>query len=181
MKRISVSICSAVMVVPMLGGCTGAAPGFATAPRCSSVERLGLVAQSVPSSSYIPCITRLATGWHTDELVIRDGSTSFDLVSDRATGDPVHVAFRSSCDPSGGAPVPPRTLGGRTYLELHTVSPRFAGTLYDVFPGGCVTYRFDLRRGPHIALMADVQSSVGFVPRAQLDRSLRRQLGVEPP
>ena len=180
MNRIVV-ICAAVLAVPLLSSCTVAAPGFATAPGCPSVQRLGLVAQSVPSSSYVPCIIQLATGWHTDNLVIRQGSTRFDLVSDRATKYPVQVAFRPACRPSAAAPVPPRTLGGRTYLELHTISPRFAGTLYDVFPGGCVTYRFDFQRGPHIALMADLQSSVGFVARVELDRSLRRQLGVQLP
>ena len=181
MKRILAPVCSALLVVPLLTCCTGAAPGSATAPSCSSAERLGLLAQSVPSSSYIPCITRLATGWHTDELVVRNGATDFDLVSDRAKDHPVHVAFRSHCELSRSAPVPPRTVGGRTYLTLDTINPRVVGTLYDVFPGGCVTYRFNFRRGPHIALMADLQSSVSFVTRVELGRSLRRQLAVELP
>ena len=181
MKRIVLLLCAAGLVLPLLTGCTGATTGFATAPNCSSTERLGLLAQSVPSSSYVPCINRLATGWRTDEFVVRDGSTSFDLVSDRAAHHPVHVAFQSTCTPSGGAPVPPRTLGGRTYLALRTIAPRVVGTLYDVFPGGCVTYRFDFQRGPHIALLADLESSVGFVTRAELDRALRDRLGVDLP
>lgn len=179
MKRIGVLICATAVVVPMLAGCAGAAPGSATAPRCSSVERLGLIAQSVPSSSYVPCIARLETGWHTDGLAVRSGATTYYLVSDRSRNHPVRVAFRARCDVVGGAPVPPRTVGGRSYLALHAISPRVAGTLYDVFPGGCVTYGFDFERGPHIALMADLESSVGFLSRAELDRSLRRQLGVE--
>lgn len=181
MKRGVVLSCAAALAAPLLGGCAGAAPGSATAPRCSSVERLGLIAQSVPTSSYVPCITRLRAGWHTDELVIRSGATTFDLVSDRAEHHPVRIALRSGCDVVGGAPVPPRTLGGRSYLALDAISPRVTGTLYDVFPGGCVTYRFDFERGPHIALMADLQSSVGLLSRVELDRSLRRQLGVELP
>jgi hypothetical protein len=180
-KRVGVLICTAVLAAPLLGGCTGAAPGSATVPRCSSIERLGLIAQSVPTAGYIPCITRLGTGWHSDELVIRNGATTFELVSDRAENHPVRVAFRSGCDVAGGAPVPPRTLGGRSYLALHTISPRVTGTLYDVFPGGCVTYGFDFQRGPHIALMADLQSSVGLLARVELDRSLRRELGVHLP
>ena len=35
------------------------------------------------------------------------------------------------------------------------MSPRFAGTLFDVFPGGCVTYAFDFARGRHITLTDD--------------------------
>lgn len=162
-------------------GCTGGAPGFATAPYCSSIERLGLVAQSVPSSSYVPCLTRLPTGWRSDELEIRSGLTSFELISDRAEGHPARVEFRRRCDPSEGAPIPPRTLGGRTYLALRTITPRFSGRMYDEFPGGCVTYTFDFERGPHIALMAELESAVGFVPRAELANSLRHQLEVELP
>jgi hypothetical protein len=177
-KRLAPYLIAAVLV---LAGCTGAAPGFATAPRCSSVERLGLVAQSVPTSSYVPCISKLATGWRSDELVIRNGGTTFDLVSDRAPNHPARIEFRRSCTTSGAVPVPPRTLGGRTLLALRTISPRFAGQMYDVFPGGCVTYTFDFQRGPHIALMAELESAVGFVPRTLLSRSLTHRLGVELP
>ena len=176
MKR----LLSALVAAPLLmSGCTGSAPGFATAPRCSSVERLGLIAQSVPSTSYVPCIAELPTGWRTDELVVRNGQTSFQLVSDRAAGHPVQVELRRGCEPSGGAPVPPRTVGGRTYLALRSIAPRFTGTLYDLFPGGCVTYAFDFQRGPHIALMADLEAAVGFVSRPELSRSLRHQVGVD--
>lgn len=165
----------------LLTGCTGAAPGFTTAPRCWSVERVGLVAQSVPSSTYVPCIRELPAGWRTDELVVRNGLTSFELISDRAAGHPARAEFQRSCRPAGGTPVPPRTVGGRTYLALRTISPRFSGRMYDVFPGGCVTYTFDFQRGPHIALMAELSSAVGFIPRAELSNSLRHRLGVELP
>ena len=56
--------------------------------------------------------------------------------------------------------------------------PRYAGTMYDVFPGGWVSYRFDFERGAHIPLMAQLQSIVGFVPRQQLRLDVQRQLGV---
>lgn len=178
MNRLTVLVLIAVL---MLAGCTDAAPRFATAPRCSSIERVGLVAQSVPSASYLPCISQLPTGWRSDELVIRTGLTAFDLVSDRAPGHPAHIELRQACHPFEAVPVPPRTLGGRTYLALRTISPRFTGRMYDVFPGGCVIYTFDYQRGPHIALVAELESAVGFVPRAELANALRHQLGVELP
>lgn len=172
---------AAMLVLPLLSGCGRSAPSFATAPRCSAAERLGLIAQSVPSATYIPCVTQLATGWKSRDLVVQDGSTTFELLSDRAEGYPVQVALRRSCDLSSGAPIPPRTVGGRTYLALRSIDPRFVGTMYDAFPGGCVTYRFDFERGPHIALMAELQSSVGFVSRTDLAHEIRQQLGVELP
>jgi hypothetical protein len=68
--------------------------------------------------------------------------------------------------------------GGRSYLSLSSIDPRYSGTMYDVFPGGCVSYRFDFERGAHVPLMAQLQSIVGFVPRQQLRLDVQRQLGV---
>jgi hypothetical protein len=178
-RRAARLIAAALLAAPLLSGCAGGGLSLATAPRCTSLERLALIAQSVPTSSYVPCITQLATGWRTDGLVVQDGSARFAMISDRAAGHPVQVELHSRCDPSDGAPIPPRTPGGRTYLALHSIDPRFTGAMYDVFPGGCVTYRFDFQRGPHIALMAELQSSVGLVSRAELALSLREELGVE--
>ncbi|HEY8301113.1 MAG TPA: hypothetical protein VIG48_04385 [Jatrophihabitans sp.] len=164
--------------IPLLAGCSAVA---ATAPRCGDTERLGLVAQTVPSAGYVPCVAGLAAGWRSSGFTAQNGSTRFDLVSDRAPGYPVTVALRPSCGSTAGAtPIPPRTPGGRTYLTLASIDPRYAGTMYDQFPGGCVSYRFDFARGPHIALMAQLAAAVGFVPRAQLRLRLRALLGVDP-
>jgi hypothetical protein len=181
MTRCRRTALAAVLLLPLLSGCGDTGPSFATAPRCSATERLGLIAQSVPSATYVPCITALPAGWQSRDLDVQDGSTTFELVSDRAQGHPVHIAMRRSCDLSSGAPIPPRTVGGRTYLALRSIDPRFVGTMYDAFPGGCVTYEFDFQRGPHIALMAELQSSVGFVSRTDLAHSIHKQLGVELP
>lgn len=163
---------------PLLAGCSATQ---ASAPRCGDTERLGLVAQSVPSAGYVPCVAGLAAGWQSRAFTAENGSTRFQLVSDRASGQPVAVTLRASCGSLAGAtPIPPRTPGGRTYLTLTSIAPRYAGTMYDQFPGGCVSYRFDFARGPHIALMAELAAAVGFVPRAQLRLRLRELLGVDP-
>ena len=57
--------------------------------------------------------------------------------------------------------------------------PRFAGRLYDVFPGGCVTYAFDFSHGSQIALMEQFKAAVGLYPRQQLRLVLKQKLGVE--
>jgi hypothetical protein len=165
-------------VIGSTSGCTGY---LATAPACTSVERLGLLAQSLPSAAYLPCVAELPTGWQSENLVIERGSAHFQLRSDRAPGHPVKVRLQDGCDVTGASPFPPRTVGGRSFLALQSIQPRYAGTLYDVFPGGCVSYRFDLERGAHIALMAQLQSAVGFVARPELRRKLRQQLGIELP
>lgn len=41
-----------------------------------------------------------------------------------------------------------------------------------------MSYQFDFQRGPHIALMAQLASIVGFVSRQQLRLDVQRRLGV---
>jgi hypothetical protein len=66
-----------------------------------------------------------------------------------------------------------------TYTRLNSISPRFAGSLYDVFPGGCVSYRFDFTLGSQIALMEQFEEAIGLYPRQQLRLVLKQELGVE--
>jgi hypothetical protein len=156
-------------------GCSGAAAG---APRCGSIERVAIIAQSVPSMSYVPCIVELPAGWSSGPMRVQNSLTTFSLVSDRSAGHAVEVDVRQECSVAAASPIEPRTPGGRTYLQLRQIDPRYAGTMYDVFPGGCVSYRFDFERGPHIALMAQLQSIVDFIPRTELSRELRDTLGL---
>jgi hypothetical protein len=172
-KRAALAV---VLSIPLLSGCSVTTR---PAPGCTAWERLGLVAQSVPTASYLPCIASLPPGWQTSRLTVRDGSTTFSLLSDRAQGRAVEVSFRSSCSAAGATPIPPRTTGGRSLLRLRSIEPHYAGMMFDVFPGGCVTYRFDFARNSQIALMAELEQAVGFVSRNALRLELHRRLDIE--
>ena len=63
--------------------------------------------------------------------------------------------------------------------RLTSISPRFAGRLYDVFPGACVSYSFNFTTGPHIALMEQFEGAIALYPRQQLRLILKHMLGVE--
>jgi hypothetical protein len=166
-----------VLSATILAGCEAASDA---APECRAGQRLALVAQSVPSAAYVPCVASLATGWQTAEFRAESGRTSFELTSDRSER-PVDVDFRRTCRIDDATPVAPRADGARTHVKLQSIAPRYAGTLYDVFPGGCVTYRFDFERGPHIALMADFQASIALYSRRALRLRLERDAGVRLP
>ena len=148
-------------------------------PECEAGPRLATIAQSVPTASYVPCIEELAEGWTAGSLDTGRGSTRFALLPHQAGARTVKVAFGETCDARGATPAPPRAEGVRTSIRLESVSPRYAGTIFDVFPGGCVSYRFDFARGPHIALMEDLGDTVGLFSRRQLRVSLQDQLGIE--
>lgn len=64
-------------------------------------------------------------------------------------------------------------------MQVDSISPRYAGTLFDVFPGGCVTYEFDFERGAHISLMEELQQAIDLYPRRELRLAVRDQLGVD--
>ena len=159
-----------------LTGCTttgGAVPG------CGDPLRLAVVAQSVPSASYVPCIRALPPGWDTSGFDPTQDGTGFLLNSDRSPGRPVTDRLAATCDVRGASPSPSRAPGVLTYTRLDSISPRFAGTLYDVFPGGCVSYQFDFGSGSQIALMEQFEQAVDLYPRQQLRLVLKQKLGVE--
>lgn len=158
----------------------GCAPGIeGGAPACDAGTRLAIVAQSVPEAAYVPCIQDLRPGWRTASFDAERGRTRFSLISDRAAANPVKVALVPKCDVAGATPATARAEGVRTYLRVATIAPRFTGTLYDVFPGGCVTYGFDFERGRHITLTEDFEAAVGLVSRRELRLRVDRELGVE--
>jgi hypothetical protein len=146
-------------------------------PACEPGQRLGVVAQSVPGAAYLPCVAELPPGWSFESFEVDDDGTRFSLRSDRSD-EAVQVELVPSCDVGSATPVAPRDEGVRTYQLAASVSPRYAGRFYDVFADGCVTYEFDFARGPHIALVDELQRAVQLYPRRQLRQELRDDLGV---
>jgi hypothetical protein len=178
MRRPLAVLLAAVMLAAgtLLAGCAAAGE---TVPGCGDPLRLAIIAQSVPSAAYVPCIQDLAPGWSSSGFDPSQDGTGFLLNSDRSPGQPVTVRLTVACLTGGASPSPSRGPGVLTYTRLYSVSPRFAGTLYDVFPGGCVSYRFDFADGSQIALMDQFEQAIGLYPRQQLRLVLKRQLGVE--
>ncbi len=167
---------AALAAAPALSGCTVPRD---TVPSCGNPQRLAIVAQSVPGAAYVPCIRELPQGWSAAAFDAANGRTTFSLNSDRAVGRPVKVSLVAGCTVTGASPTAPRAPGVRTYLRYKSINPRFAGTLYDVFPGGCVTYSFDFDLAASVALMGEFESATGLYARQQLRLDLRKKLGVE--
>lgn len=149
----------------------------AAMPKCEPSQRLGIVAQSVPGAAYLPCIADMPPGWSFGSFDVDDDGTRFSLRSDRSDR-PVDVELAATCDVGSATPVAPRDEGVRTYLLTESVSPRYAGRFYDVFADGCITYQFDFARGPHIALIDEMQRAVQLYPRRVLRQELHDQLGI---
>jgi hypothetical protein len=177
--RAPLSAVLAALMVAATNGLAGCAASSDTVPRCGDPLRLAIIAQSLPTASYLPCIREQPPGWSTSGFDPTQGGTSFLLNSDRSPGWPVTVRLTATCRPGIASPSPPRAPGVLTYTRLTSIRPRFTGTLYDVFPGGCVSYTFDFALGSQIALMEQFEGAVGLYPRQQLRLILKQKLGVE--
>ena len=167
-----------LVTVLALATVTGCASSDETAPRCRADQRTGIVAQAVPTATYVPCVERLAPGWSVSSFDVRPGQARFALHSDRAEHD-VTVRLRRECAIGRATPVAPRRDGVRTYVRVSGIVSEYRGDLLDVFPGGCVRYSFDFARGPHITLFDELTESVGLYPRRDLRRALRADLGIK--
>ena len=137
------------------------------------------MAQAVPTAAYVPCIAELGEGWSDIGFIPHRGRVAFSLRSGRAGTRPVPVLFEEACDTEGAVPTMARAVGVRTSVRLLSITPRYAGSMFDVFAGGCVRYRFDFPRGPHIALMEELQQGVVLLSRQDLQVALHRDLHVE--
>ena len=173
----------AAMIAAMFAAATAltgcAASSSDAVPRCDDPLRLAIIAQSLPAATYVPCLRDLPEGWSSSGFDATQSGTSFLLDSDRSPERPVKVQLTATCRPGIASPSPPRAPGVLTYTRLTSVRPRFAGTVYDVFPGGCVSYAFDFAMGSQIALTEQFEGAVGLYPRQQLRLILKQKLGVE--
>ena len=173
------SVPAATVTLAAAATLTGCGSFSDTVPACADPLRVAIIAQSVPGAAYLPCIRDLPPGWDTSGFAPSRDGTTFELNSDRSPGQPVTVRLTASCQVAGASPSPARAPAVLTYTRLSSISPRFAGTVYDVFPGGCVTYGFDFALGSQITLMEQFQEAVGLYPRQQLRLELKQKLGVE--
>jgi hypothetical protein len=162
------------LLVISLGGC---ADSNETMARCKADQRLAIVAQSVPTATYIPCVEVLPAGWRISRFEVDEHGTRFELRSDRAA-QPVEVSLSDDCRRGTATPIAPRAAGVRSYLRVRTISPDYTGTFYDVFSGGCVAATFDFISGPHVALVDELRRMVGLYPRRQLRQELDAELGI---
>ncbi len=173
------SALAATVMLAAAAALTGCGSFSDTVPACADPLRVAIIAQSVPGAAYLPCIRDLPPGWETSGFNPSRDGTGFQLDSDRSPDQPVTVRLAATCRTAGASPSPARAPGVLTYTRLSSISPRFAGTVYDVFPGGCVSYSFDFTLGSQIALMQQFEEAVGLYPRQQLRLVLKQKLGVE--
>ena len=164
----------------------------AHAPDCGTGHTMILAAQAVPSAAFLPCIAALPPGWTAADAEIASGQASFELDSGSIAVpggvqfvlgpsgqlQTVTITLTATCDIAGARQIPSDQPGMRRFERPLSLVPGYSDVRYDIFPGGCVTYRFVLAPGASPVLATTVGSAVAFIPRSELVGYVRRTEGL---
>jgi len=169
---------AAVVMALAVTGCAGAPSSVpAGAPTCDHGNVLILIAQSVPSAAFVPCISEFPVGWTFGGEHLDAGGSVFWLDSDRAGLRAVTVSLDRICDTKGAVrvPVEPDEAGTVRLERPISLTPRLVLDRFYTFPGGCVTYRFAFRPGATFTQALEATSALTFFSRAKGVELLRRE------
>lgn len=183
---LGLSGCSSDVTASEATTATGDLPTCKESGDGTAAHSVLLMAQSVPSASWVPCMgTSLPLGWHFLSLNVHDGLSRFWLNSDRDGDRAIQVRLEKSCDTEGATEIPSDQEGLQRFERVTLTTPRFEGKRYYTFDGGCITFIFRLdgeSRGEALALATQ---SVDAISRADLDAQVHDasegRLSLDPP
>jgi hypothetical protein len=136
-----------------------------------------LMAQSVPTATFVPCLEGVPLGWHFVDLDARNGSATFWLDSDRQGERAIEVTLTEECSTDGASEIPSDREGMRRLEKVTEVSPRYVGERFYVFEGGCITVQFMIHGEDRAEPLAVVTQGLGTVPRHELRDLVRERSG----
>jgi hypothetical protein len=149
-------------------------PLMITDVNCDHLEPLWLMAQSVPSTSLVPCVQLLPAGWTLAEVAVNNGRSLITLNHDRAGNAALQVELRAACDVTGATEVTSERPGVRRYVLINRTTTDFSATRSYVVPGGCVAARFTAPAGQQ-DLATETASAIGFTTRQELAQALSQR------
>lgn len=175
MKR----VCALIgLITVLLSGCVRVGSAGQTpecAPEDGGVQSgVLLMAQSVPTATWVPCVITMPVGWQFEGMDARDGTARFWLDSDRDGVRAVEVELGLNCEVAEATEVPSDHERMRRYERVHRIDAGYSGKRYYVFTGGCVTYHFNLYGTTRAEPLAAVSLALGFVSRDTMREQVRQ-------
>lgn len=144
-----------------------------------------LMAQAVPTASWVPCLEGMPLGWHFSSMDVDRGSARFWLDSDRDGLHAIEVRLTGSCPTAGATEIPSDRPEMRRLERVSQVTPLYIGRRYYLFDGGCITVVFRLSGENRGEPLAVATQGLGAVPRDQLRAMVREdsdgRLELDPP
>ena len=147
---------------------------YAGALPCTDPEPLWLLAQSVPTSSQVPCVRSLPPGWSLGHLTVTSAGSVLTFDHDRAGVAAMVVEFTAGCDRSGADEIGSSRPGVHSYQRPDAGAPGEPTVRLDVFAGGCLTTRVVAAPGQP-ALVAEGADLLGYASRQGLAQLLERR------
>jgi hypothetical protein len=176
----------AALTAALVAGCSSDGPNSAITqpPLCegghdrTAGNAVVLMAQSVPSATWVPCIrAALPLGWNFHHLEAGNGQSRFWLDSDRDGKRAVEVRLTPSCATAGATEIPSDREGMRRLERVDRISPGYTGRRYYLFDGGCLTVLFSLHGDSPGEALALASQVVGVVPRDTLRAQVHEESG----
>jgi hypothetical protein len=144
-----------------------------------------LMAQSVPSASWVPCLQGMPLGWHFAGMDVDRGAGRFWLDSDRDGDRAIGIRLTESCVTEGATEIPSDRPEMRRLERVTQVLPMYIGRRYYVFDGGCITVVFKLSGQNRGEPLAVATQGIGAVTRDELRTLVRQKSGgrleLDPP
>ena len=134
-----------------------------------------LLAQSVPSASWVPCLEVIPLGWDVAGLEATDEEARFWLDSNRDGVRAVEIRLDASCDAAGATQIPSDREGMQRWERVEQVTPEYVGTRYYLFPGGCISVVFRLSGENRAEPLGFATQGLGAVPRDAVRAAVREQ------
>ena len=132
-----------------------------------------LMAQSVPTAAYVPCLASMPVGWHVADVQARNDGAGFSLDSDRDGVRALEIRLTGDCDTSEATEIPSDRPEMRRLEEVTSLTPQYVGRRYYVFEGGCITVHFRLAGQNPTEPLAVATQSVGTLTREALRAHVR--------
>ena len=134
-----------------------------------------LLAQSVPSASWVPCLEVIPLGWDVSGLEATDDEARFWLDSNRDGVRAVEIRLDGGCDTTGATRIPSDRDGMERWERVEQVTPQYVGTRYYVFDGGCISLVFRLSGENRAEPLGFATQGIGAVPRDAVRAAVREQ------
>ena len=171
----------AFLVAPLLAGCVRPVVLNSEVVACREGDEQNpangviLLAQSVPSASWVPCLEVIPLGWDVSGLEATNEDARFWLDSNRDGVRAVEIRLDESCDTGGATQIPSDREGMDRWERVEQVTPEYVGTRYYVFDGGCISVVFRLSGENWAEPLGFATQGLGAVPREAVREAVREQ------
>ncbi|HEY0125724.1 MAG TPA: hypothetical protein VGB58_01155, partial [Blastococcus sp.] len=86
-----------------------------------------LMAQAVPTASWVPCLEGMPLGWHFSDMDVDRGSARFWLDSDRDGVHAIEIRLTRACSTLGATEIPSDRPEMRRLERVSQVIPMYVG------------------------------------------------------